>query len=233
VAKPRVAPATELTNTAWRAICAAAERKPKAEAAARAALSKVLFKDYPGYAYNPAAAAEQAERMLQYLDAFAELYAKTNHISADDLKAILENRAEAFIPNRAEAFTPNDVENERALWWIARLRRRTETMLNTARNLQGVARTPRQTEQRAMLYHWLCGVWLDYFEGPELPPAGPACTPLVNFMLAAMRLVVPRHELPKPATVRANIERERGDRDPARLKARRAQLLRLWPDAGG
>ena len=99
MAKPRVAPATELTNTAWRAICAAAERKPKAEAAARAALSKVLFKDYPGYAYNPAAAAEQAERMLQYLDAFAELYAKTNHISADDLKAILENRAEAFTPN--------------------------------------------------------------------------------------------------------------------------------------
>jgi hypothetical protein len=219
-----------LTNIAWRKICDAAGRRPNAEAKARAALSKVLFEDYPGYAYDPVQAKAAAEDMLKHLDAFANLYRKTNHISADDLKAILEDRAEAFVPNRAEAFVPNDIENQRALWCIARLRRRTETMLNTARDLQGI-QTPRQTDQRVMLYHWLCGVWLNYFEGPELP-AGRARTPLVNFMLAAMHQIRPRLTLPRPDTVRDNIERERGDRDPARLRARRAQLLRLWPRSG-
>ncbi len=63
-----------------------------------------------------------------------------------------------------------------------------------------------------MLYHWLCELWLDHFEGPELPPAGPLRTPLVNFMLAAMRLVMPKGDLPKPDTVRAAIEAAEAER---------------------
>ena len=153
--------------------------------------------------------------MLKNLDAFAELYGETNHISADNLKAILEDRAEAFIPNRAEAFIPNDIENQRALWCIARLRRRTKAMLHAARTLQD-AKTPRQTEQRAMLYHWLCGVWLYHFGG-ELTYdrsggdlGGEPGGPLVDFILTAMRQVMPEDALPSRETVRDNIDRERG-----------------------
>jgi hypothetical protein len=208
-----------LTNTAWAKICEAAGRRPNAEAEARAALSKVLFEDYPGFAYDPAAAAERAERMLEHLDAFAKLYRKTCHFPADQFEAILAGRAEAFVPEE-------DIETERGLWCIARLRRRTEAMLHGARTLQD-AKTPRQTEQRAMLYHWLCGVWLDYFEGPELPPAGSARTPLVNFILAAMREIRPRLTLPRPDTVRDNIERERQEREPTRLRERMLWLRRM------
>ena len=154
--------------------------------------------------------------MLKNLDAFARAIRETNHISADNLKAILEDRR--GIPIGPSI--PNDIENQRALWCIARLRRRTEAMLHAARTLQD-AKTPRQTEQRAMLYHWLCGVWLDHFGG-ELTYDRAAATPvapLVDFILTAMRQVMPEDALPSREAVRDNIDRERGRREVAR---------RLW-----
>jgi hypothetical protein len=230
-----------LSNTEWRKICAAAERKPNAEVEARATLSKILFEDYPGFKYDHrlvAMAAKRAERMLEHLDAFAAGY-RAQFNPADD------------------AVRTSDVKIriKPDLWCLEGLRRETQNVLDVAGTLQK-ANDRRHDVRRAMLYHWLCNAWLDYFEGgpelpppgwglpplgplppgPELPPPGPARTPLVNFMLAAMRLIMPSRDLPKPDTVRENIDRERRERA---LKLLRLRLfcavarLRQWRERTG
>ena len=212
-----------LTNTAWAKICAAAGRRPTAEAEARATLSKLLFDEYPAFTFDRervATAAERAERMLKHLAAFEADYRV--QFPSGVWKTDQDYEIKRHIANQIE----------RDLWCLEGLRRRTEDVLLVAHTLRD-ANDRRRNVQRAMLYHWLCNVWLDYFQGPvrppvrpELPPVGPPRTPLVNFMLAAMRLVMPR--LPEPDTVRANIERERRER-----ASLRAQLLRLRQERTG
>jgi hypothetical protein len=202
------------TTTEWRKICAEAGRKPETEAEARAALSQVLFNDYPTYDRERIAAiVERAERMLEQLAAFEADYRV--QFPSGVWKTDQDYEIKRHIANR----------NERGLRWLEDLRGRTATVLDEARRQQRANARRRNTRQE-MLYHSLCGVWLDYFEGPELPPPGSARTPLVNFVLAAMRLVVPRRELPKPDTVRDNIERERLARERSRRIAERVRLRR-------
>jgi hypothetical protein len=187
---------TALTNTAWTKICAAA--KPHTpDADARAVLSKVLFESYPAFAYDRervATDAKRAERMLKHLDAFEADYRV--QFPSGVWKTDRNYEIKRNIANKTE----------RDLLCLEGLRRRTEDVLLVAHTLQD-ANAARRNEQHAMLYHWLCEVWLSYFE-PELPNVGPPRTPLVNFMLAAMRLVMPKRELPQPDTVRDAIDRQ-------------------------
>jgi hypothetical protein len=72
--------ADTLPDAAWADICAAAAGHiPDVEA--RAELSTILFKEYPGvFAYDRArvaAAYKRAGQMLKHLDAFAKLYRQT------------------------------------------------------------------------------------------------------------------------------------------------------------
>ena len=182
--------ATRLTTMRWRKICAAAERDPTPEPEARATLERLLFEDYPAYAYDRARVAKdrkRAERMLKHLNAFA----------AD---------------HRARFARADDIKTERDLFYIASLRQRALSVKLGA-IAQQKANARNKDEQRAWLYHKLCEMWLDYFQGPEhppvraeLPPPGPQRTPLVNFILAAMGLVMPKGELPDPDTVRGIID---------------------------
>jgi hypothetical protein len=215
--------AAALTNTAWTKICAAAERKPAAADEARAALSKILFNDYLFFAYDRERVEQdrqQAGQMLEQLDTLAALYRRMflPDLPANELRAILDGYASPLVAD--------DVKTERDLWSIALMRRRALAKLLGA-EAQQEANGRNKSEQRAFLYHWLCEVWLEYFEGPELPDVGPRRTPLVNFILAAMGLIMPKGDLPKPDTVRDNIERQRRGR-----ASLRAQSQRRWGDAG-
>jgi hypothetical protein len=212
-----------LTKTAWAKICAAAGRKPAAEAEARATLSRILYDEYPAFAYNRERVAkdiERAQQMLKQIDAFAKLYRQTF------LPDLPVDQFEAILTSRASPFVANDVKAERDLWGIAGIRRRVLAKLQGAL-AQQEANNRNKSEQRAWLYHWLCEVWLDHFEGPELPPVGPPRTPLVNFMLAAMRLVMLPRDLPKSGTVRDNIDSQYEGR-----ASLRAQDPRLRADSG-
>jgi hypothetical protein len=207
--------AAALTNTAWRKICAAAERRPNAEAEARAALSKLLFDEYPGHVYDRERVAkeiERAELMLEQLDAFAKLYrgAFLPGLPADQFEAVVTGRASLAIHGK--------VKDARDLWGIAGIRWRVLSKLEGAL-VQQEANSRNRSEQRAWLYHWLCEIWLDYFE-PELPDVGPPRTPLVTFILTAMRLVMPKRELPKDETVRDAIDRQRARASERRIPAR-------------
>jgi hypothetical protein len=216
--------ATALTNTAWAKIRAAAKRKPEADAEARAMLARLLFDEYPAFAYDRERVAndrEQAEQMLEQLDAFAKLYRRAF------LPGLPDDQFEAIVTSRASLAIPGKVKDARDLWGIAGMRRRALAKLQGAL-VQQEANWKNKSEQRAWLYHWLCEIWLDYFQGPELPPPGPARTPLVAFMLAAMRLVVPRSGLPRPDTLRDAIERQRKGR-----ACLRSQLLRLRQKRAG
>jgi hypothetical protein len=181
-----------LTTTAWRRVCRAAERKPVPEAEARASLARLLFVEYPAFTYDPVRAAEdrkRAKRMLKRLDAFA----------AD---------------HRAQFKNTDDIKTERDRFYIERLRRRALSLRDGAIDRKD-ANTGQKNRQREALYLGLCEMWLDYFQGPErppvraqLPPPGPQRTPLVNFILTAMSLVMPKGELPDPDTVRGIIDRK-------------------------
>jgi hypothetical protein len=218
--------AAALTNTQWRKLCDAAGRRPKAVAEAREMLSAVLFDEYPAFRYDPEAVArdhERAQQMVEHLDAFAELYRQRwlPHLPVDEFQAIITRRA----------FPVANKREYPALYWIGMLRLLAVTLEDRV-ELKRHTDAKNRSAQREWLYRRLCDVWLDYFEGPELP-AGRARTPLVNFMLEAMRQIRTRLTLPRPDTVRDNIERERQARDPARLRARRAQLERLRRERSG
>jgi hypothetical protein len=194
--------AAALSDKAWAAILAAAKpHSPDAEA--RAALSKALFEDYPGFTYDRerwAKTAERAERMLKHLDAFTVDYCAE------------------FAPTD-DAVRTNDVKIriKPDLWCLEGLRSRPAAALHVARKLQD-ANSRRQNEQRAMLYHWLCGVWLYHFGGRltyDRSSGGEPGGPLVEFILAAMRQVMPEDALPSREAVRDNIDRERVAREHA------------------
>ena len=185
-------------------------------------LSTVLFEEYPVFAYDRArviAAQERAERILEHLDAFAELYRQAwrPQLPADEFEAILAGRAEAFIAD--------NVKTERDLWSIARLRQRTEAVLEYNTTIRQ-ANNRRQSTQRAMLYHRLFTVWLDHFDRAKLTysriakkPSGP----LVDFILRALQEIRPAIRLPSREAVRDNIDRECN----ARAEVRRQVTLLL------
>jgi hypothetical protein len=189
-----------LSDQAWRDICTAAGRTPAAEAEARAALSAVLFENYPGFVYDRKrrdwvkASIERAGRMLDNLAAFEADY-QAQFKPTDDAR----RADEAKIRIRPD------------LWCLEGLRRRAAALLLVANTLQR-ANEGRRDVQRALLYHWLCSVWLDHFHALDLsyetrhrePPGGP----LVEFILAAMRQIMPEDALPARRTVGDNIDRE-------------------------
>jgi hypothetical protein len=194
--------ADALTDAAWAEICAAAKHAPDAEA--RAVLSGIVFKQYPAFAFDRESTIrdqERAARMLEHLDAFAELYREACHFPADQFEHVLAGRAEAFVPN--------NIQTERGIWCIARLRRRTMAVWQCAHTIRA-ANARRKNEQRALLYHWLCTVWLEHFHQeltysrPE--GGGKPYGPLIAFMLTAMRQIMPEDELPSPETVRDFID---------------------------
>jgi hypothetical protein len=193
-----------LSGEAWADICAAA--KPHApDDDARAALSKVLFEDYPGFTYDrerTIAAIERAERMLKHLHAFETDYRVQFPSGVWKTDRDYETKRNIAI------------KIERDLWCLEGMRRRTEDVLVANRTLQD-ANAGRRNEQRAMLYHWLCGVWLDHFGG-ELTydrRGGDPGGPLVEFILAAMRQVMPEDALPSREAARDNIDRDGRERE--------------------
>jgi hypothetical protein len=209
-----------LGDEAWADICAAAGRTPVAEAEARAVLSKILFDDYPAFSYkraDVAAAIKRAKRMLKHLVAYEADYRVQfkpvdDAVRTDDLKIRIR---------------PD-------LWCLEGLRRRPAALLLVANTLKH-ANEGRRNVQRALLYHWLCSVWLDHFHAPDLsyetghrrPPSGP----LIEFILMAMRQIIPEDALPARKTVGDNIDRETEER--ANLKRELALIRREQARRGG
>jgi hypothetical protein len=213
-----------LSDQAWHAICAAAGREPDGDA--RAKLESILFQEYPAFAYDRdrvAAAFKHSGRMLEKLEAFARLYRQTwlPQLPLEHLDIILDGRAEALFGDRTI---------ERDLWCIARLHQRTLATRLAACAIQR-AYTGRKSIQREWLYHRLCGVWLDYFHAPLTysvsSRGGPPHGSLIAFMLAAIRQIMPEQDLPKPATIRDAIIRERAERK--KIQQLTLQLRRRMP----
>lgn len=203
-----------LTDQAWADICAAAgPHRPDAEA--RAALSAVLFEEYPAFAYDHERVAmrkKRAKRMLEKLDAFAVDYC-AEFKPTDDA-------------TRADAVTTT-VLIKPDLWCIEKLRRRVEAVLLFTEAIRR-ANTRKQRNQRAMLYHFLFTVWLGHFDGAKLTydrQAGEPSGPLVDFILTTMRQVMPVDALPSREAVRDNIDDERRGREQlaSELQKRRLQ----------
>src|SRR5262249_14286104 len=178
----RLTVARTLTDQAWADICAAAgPHCPDAEA--RALLSTVLFEEYPVFAYDRKRVAmrnERAKRMLRNLDAFVADYC-TEFELTDDF-------------TRADAVA-NTVLIRPDLWCIEKLRRRAEAVLLYTEVIRR-ANARRQSNQRAMLYHRLFTAWLDHFDRATLTYSrikadAPLSGPLVEFILTAMRQILP------------------------------------------
>ena len=191
-----------LSDQGWEAICAAARRKlkPDVEAEVRAELSEILFKEYPALAYDRervVKSRERAERMLESLDAF-----EAEH--------------------HAQFTQPDDIKTERDRYYLKKLRLRAEALWIAALILQHT-NTGRRSAQREWLYARLCALWLEHFYG-ELTydrSGGEPSGALVEFILAAMRQVMPENKLPKRETVRDAIDRERHYRERLRAFVRR------------
>jgi hypothetical protein len=204
--------ADALTDEAWAKICKAARLTPDAEA--RSALATLLFEEYPAFAYDRerwATNHQRSERMLKHLAEFAELYRQAwlPHLLVDELQAIIAGHASAL---------KTDVRTEADLYWIKMLWRRPEHVWLAARAIRR-ANKGQRNQQREWLYHRLCGIWLDHFHANDLtvtiPPwGGPPEGPLIEFMLATMRQIMPPSELPKSTeTLRYAIDRERKERN--------------------
>jgi hypothetical protein len=199
-----------LSDQAWAKICAAAGRPADTDIEARAALAALLFDEYPAFAYDRERIKGlllQSERMLKHLDAFAELYRQTwlPDLPADQFQAILTGYASAL----------TDVKTESNLWCLKLLRQRPLAYWLAARAIRRANRGHKNV-QREWLYHRLCGIWLDYFQGEltvTVPPwGGPPEGPLIEFMRAAMQQIIPRKELPSPENLRYAVDRERKER---------------------
>jgi hypothetical protein len=191
-----------LSDQAWADICAAAEHTPDAET--RAVLSVILFEEYPAFHYDRKRLAEayrRSERMLKHLDAFTADYC-----------------AEFAPADNAATAVTNTVRITPDLWAIEGLRKQALALWLYARAIRR-ANKGRKSVQREWLYHRLCTVWLDHFHAPRLKYSRPArggdpYDPLIAFMLAAMRQIVPK--LPDPETVADAIDRERIERENAK-----------------
>src|SRR5262245_15691239 len=218
-----------LSDQAWADICAAAGRSP--DDAGRAAMSALLYEEFPAFRYDRerwAKAAKRAERMLKYLVALAALYRETfvPQLPLDQFEAILAGRASAFVAAAVKSEQADDeteaarniaAKTEYDLSCLARLRRRPEALWLTARAVRR-ANARRASAQHEWLYNQLCTVWLWDFLAPltySVPPrGGPPRGPLIAFILAAAGLVM--SEPPSPETVRDAMDRERMERENAR-----------------
>ena len=196
--------AAALSDEAWAKICAAAEHTP--DAGTRGRLSTILFEEYPAFHYDREGverALKRSTRMLKNLDKFAADYCA------------------AFAPTdqaaRADAVT-NTVRITPDLWAIEGLQKQVLGLWWYARVIRR-ANARRASVQREWLYHRLCTIWLDHFHTPKLTYNRPArggdpYGPLIDFILAAMRQIVPK--LPDPETVADAIDRERIERENAK-----------------
>jgi hypothetical protein len=201
--------AAALSDEAWAKICKAAGRPPDAEA--RAALTSLLLDEYPAFAYDRKrveAALLRSKRMLKRLAAFEADYRVQFPSDVWKTDRHYENKRNIAI------------KTERDLSSLEVLRRRVEAVWLVACAIRR-ANKGQGDQQREWLYHRLCGIWLDHFHGETLtvtvPPwGGPPEGPLIEFVLAAMRQIMPRRQLPKSTeSVRYAIERERKERDRA------------------
>jgi hypothetical protein len=191
-----------VSDQGWADTCAAAGRTPGDEV--RAELAAVLFDEYPAFAYDrkrALAARNRAERMLKNLAAFAADH-QAQFPRADEIKTERDRFYIERLRRRAEA-----------VWLIARKFKRLRSKTKGARG----RRVHAQHVQREMLYTGLCAIWLYRFGMPELsysrPTGGGAPSgPLIRFMLACMRQIMPGDALPRPDTVAHAIERERAER---------------------
>jgi hypothetical protein len=207
--------AAALSEQAWaEIICTASGGAPDAEA--RAALATVLFEEYPAFAYDPkrwAAAYRRAGQMLKHLDAFAELYRQTW------LPQLPDDQFEAVITRPAAVLTA-DLKTEAGFFFIRKLRERAEAVWLGAQVIRQ-ANARHANVQREWLYYRLCDIWLDHFNSPALTytrpsRGGPPTGPLIDFMRAAMRQIMPENKLPKPEAMRDAIDRERRNREYAK-----------------
>ena len=117
----------------------------------------------------------------------------------------------------ADEFQANiDVKTERDLCSLRNLGLRTQTVWLFASAILR-RNAGRKSFQREWLYHRLCGLWLDHFDGElkvSVPPSGgPPGGRLIAFMLAALRQIVSADALPSSETVRDAIDRERRERE--------------------
>jgi hypothetical protein len=205
--------AAALSDKAWAETCKAAELTPDAKA--RSALATLLFEEYPAFAYDRerwATAYQRSERMLKQFAEFAELYrqAWVPHLSADEFQAIIAGRASVF----------TDVRTEADLWHLKMLQQRPEATWLAARAIRR-ANKGKKSPQREWLYHRLCGIWLDHFNGQHLSfgrpgGGGKPKGPLIAFLLVAMRQVIAQQALPDPEALAEAIVRERQERERAR-----------------
>ena len=106
----------------------------------------------------------------------------------------------------------DDVMRERNLFYIERLRRSAQAQVGACQVIRR-ANKGHGNPQRDWLIGRLCGIWLDNFGGGRLTVTvgNTPCGPLINFLLAAMRQVMP--DLPPPETLRDIIDREREGRE--------------------
>jgi hypothetical protein len=186
-----------LSDAAWREICEPAELDTDADA--RAELSVCLFIEYPAFTYDRKRVAADLRRdsaKLKHYKALAELYQQTPPLPGDDIK------------------------RERDLFYIERLHRRALAGVLACRAIRRANRR-RSNPQREWLISRLSGIWLYNFGAPDLTytvPSwgGPPSGPLIEFLLAAMRQIVPHDKLPKAHAWRDLIDRERRARENAR-----------------
>jgi len=199
-----------LSEEAWAEICAAAKRHrppltPDAEA--RAKMSAVLFDWYPTYTYDQPrreraqAVVDSCERMLGHLVEFAELYRQTwlPHLAVEDFQRLLTVPASLF---------PDNMRANFHLWGMRHLHGYVLANVLFYRAIRR-AHERNASVQREMLYHWLCNIWLENFGARVLKSRGA----LASFMLAAIRQIMPEHELPARETLRDAIKRERRERE--------------------
>jgi hypothetical protein len=185
-----------LSDAAWIEICEAARLLPDPDA--RAELSAVLFAEYPNMVYDRkrvAAWYAWAKKALRHCNALAELYADN-------------------------AAPRGGIRTEADLWGLKLLHRTASARFFGCQAMRR-ANAGRRDTQREFLISRLCGIWLDHFNGRDLTvsvPAlgGPPRGPLIEFLFAAMRQVIPRKELPSREALPDMIRRERQERENAK-----------------
>jgi hypothetical protein len=208
-----------LSDQAFAQICAAAEPyRPDVEA--RAELSKFLFEG--ALAYDRARWAKdyrRAERMLKHLAAFAKDYGHRwlPNLPDDQLQTVLGGHAMPLT---------DDVKTREHCLMLQKLWERAWLLLEGAAAIRQ-ANEGRKRSKRELLYNRLSRVWLDHFGAADLTYSvpslgGPPYGPLIRFMLASLRQVMPETALPSAETLRDAIDRERRD-----LEQCRQDLLQL------
>jgi hypothetical protein len=198
-----------LSDAAWIEICQAAKLMPDADA--RAEMSACLFVEYQGMVYDRKcveATLRRSKRMLKLINSLAALYQDMPAPRGDAIK----------------------IKHQRDLYYLDRLRQRALSHILGCQALRR-ANHGQSDSQYEWLISRLCGIWLTNFNGQHLGVSRPSkggkpCGPVIRFLLAAVRQIIPPRLLPDPETLKKAIERERAERENARqlglqLKQRR------------